>query len=69
MARALSPAQILASLTTNPAAYFKIEKKGRIEVGFEADFAVLDGDPITDARNLAKVAYTIRGGQNIYQRP
>jgi imidazolonepropionase-like amidohydrolase len=69
MARALSPAQILASLTTNPAAYFKAEKKGRTEVGFEADFAVLDGDPITDARNLAKVAYTIRGGQIIYQRP
>ena len=29
----------------------------------------LDGDPIADVRNLAKVAYTIRAGQIIYQRP
>jgi len=30
---------------------------------------VLDGDPMADVRNLAKVAYTIRAGQIIYQKP
>jgi imidazolonepropionase-like amidohydrolase len=69
MRRALSERQVLASLTTNPASYFKAAKKGRVEAAFDADLVVLDGDPVTDARNLAKVAYTIRGGQIIYQRP
>ena len=69
MRRALSERQVLASLTTNPARYFKAAKKGRVEKGFDADLVVLDGDPITDVRNLAKVAYTIRAGKVIYQKP
>jgi imidazolonepropionase-like amidohydrolase len=69
MRRALSERQVLASLTTNPATYFKAAKKGRVEAGFDGDLVVLDGDPVTDVRNLAKVAYTIRGGRIIYQKP
>jgi imidazolonepropionase-like amidohydrolase len=69
MHRALSESEVLASLTTNPAAYFKATKKGRVEKGFDADLAVLDADPASDVRNLAKVAYTIRGGHIIYQKP
>ena len=57
------------ALTTNPAKYFKAAKKGKLEKGFDADFAILDGDPMTDVRNLAKVAYTIRAGRVIYQKP
>jgi imidazolonepropionase-like amidohydrolase len=59
---------VLASLTTNPALYFKAANKGRVEKGFEADLVVLDQDPIADVRNLAKVAYTIRAGQIIYEK-
>ena len=69
MHRALSERQVLASLTTNPAAYFKVAKRGRVEQGFDADLVVLDGDPIADVRNLARVATTIRAGQVIYQKP
>jgi imidazolonepropionase-like amidohydrolase len=69
MHRALSERQVLASLTTNPALYFKAAKKGKVEKGFDADVVVLDGDPMADVRNLAKVAYTIRAGQVIYQKP
>jgi imidazolonepropionase-like amidohydrolase len=69
MHRALSESQVLASLTTNPALYFKAAKKGKVERGFDADLVVLDGDPIADVRNLAKIAYTIRAGQVIYHRP
>ena len=69
MRRALSERQILASLTTNPAQFFKAAKKGRVEKGFDADVVVLDGDPVTDVRNLAKVAWTIRAGKVIYQKP
>jgi imidazolonepropionase-like amidohydrolase len=69
MHRALSERQVLASLTTNPAAYFKAAKKGKVEQGFDADLVILDGDPVADVRNLAKVATTIRAGQVIYQKP
>lgn len=69
MHRALSERQVLASLTTNPAGYFKAAKKGKVEKGFDADVVVLDGDPLADVKNLAKVAWTIRAGKVIYQKP
>jgi imidazolonepropionase-like amidohydrolase len=69
MHRALSEMDVLASLTTTPATYFKAAKKGRVEVGFDADLVVLDGDPAADVRNLARVITTIRAGKIIYQRP
>jgi imidazolonepropionase-like amidohydrolase len=69
MHRALGERQVLASLTTNPASYFKSAKKGKVEKGFGADVVVLDGDPLADVTNLAKVAYTIRAGKVIYQKP
>jgi imidazolonepropionase-like amidohydrolase len=68
MHRALSEKEVLATLTTNPAKYFKAAKKGKVETGFDADFAILDGDPMADVSNLAKVAYTIRAGQVIYRK-
>jgi imidazolonepropionase-like amidohydrolase len=69
MHRALSERQVLASLTTNPAQYFEAARKGRVETGFDADIVVLDGDPISDVRNLAKVSTTIHAGHVIYQKP
>jgi imidazolonepropionase-like amidohydrolase len=69
MHRALSEREVLASLTTNPASYFKAARKGRVEQGFDADLVVLDRDPMADVRNLAGVAYTIRAGRVIYQKP
>ena len=69
MHRALSERAVLASLTTNPAKFFKDAKKGRVEKGLDADLVVLDGDPIAHIRSLAKVAYTIRSGEIIYRKP
>ncbi len=71
MARAgLTPMQILASLTTAPAAKFKEdEHRGRIAVGMAADLAVLGGDPAQDVRNFTEVRYTIRQGKLIYPIP
>ncbi|MES5488861.1 amidohydrolase family protein [Bradyrhizobium sp. INPA03-11B] len=69
MHRALSEREVLASLTTNPARYFKAAKKGKVEQGFDADLVVLDGDPLSDVANLAKVSSTIRAGHVIYQKP
>ena len=69
MHRALSERAVLASLTTNPAKFFKAGTKGKVEKGFDADLVVLDGDPVADIGNLAKVAYTIRAGEIIYRKP
>jgi imidazolonepropionase-like amidohydrolase len=69
MHRALSEQEVLASLTTNPASYFKAAKKGRVETGLDADLVVLAGDPMADVRHLAGVVYTIRAGRVIYQKP
>jgi imidazolonepropionase-like amidohydrolase len=69
MHRALSERQVLAALTSNPAGYFKAARKGKVEKGFDGDLVVLEGDPLADVRNLAKVATTIRAGQVIYQKP
>ncbi len=66
MGRAMGWKDILASLTTNPAAQFNASTKGRIEKGLDADLVVLDADPAADVKNFAKVAYTIRAGKVIY---
>jgi imidazolonepropionase-like amidohydrolase len=66
MGRAMPWRDILASLTTNPAGFFKDAAKGRVEEGMTADLVVLDADPESDVRNFAKVAYTIRGGKIVY---
>ncbi|MGA7919577.1 MAG: amidohydrolase family protein [Candidatus Acidiferrales bacterium] len=68
MGRAMGWRDILASLTTNPSAYFKATTKGRIEKDMDADLVVLDADPAADVRNLAKVAYTIRRGKIIFSK-
>ena len=67
MARALEPMQILAALTTSPAARWKErEKRGRVVAGLAADLVVLDADPAEDAANFARVRCTIRGGQLLH---
>jgi imidazolonepropionase-like amidohydrolase len=67
MARALSSMEILASLTTAPAARWnETERRGRIDAGLDADLVVLDSDPATDAANFAKVRCTFRGGRLIH---
>jgi len=59
---------ILASLTTSPATFFKAGRTGRVVNGDAADLVVLDGDPAADVRNFSKVDYTIRAGKVIYKK-
>ena len=64
MARALSPMQILVSLTVAPAVRWKEgERRGQVVKGQDADLVVLEADPAADATNFAKVRCTIRGGR------
>jgi imidazolonepropionase-like amidohydrolase len=60
--------QILASLTTAPAARFGASNQlGRIASGLAADLTILRSDPAKDIRALASVDYTIRDGKVIYR--
>ena len=64
----LGAMQILAMLTTAPAARFASGGTGRIGPGMTADVVVLDGDPTQDVRAFAKVRMTMRDGRVIYRR-
>lgn len=69
MSRAgMSFAQILASLTTNPARRFGVSgHRGQVAAGMDADLVVLDGDPAKDIAALSKVRLTISSGTIIYK--
>ncbi|HWE24957.1 MAG TPA: amidohydrolase family protein, partial [Myxococcales bacterium] len=61
-------AQILASLTTAPAARFGDSNElGRIAPGFHADLVAMRGDPARDIRALAAVQLTVRAGKILFQ--
>lgn len=65
----LSGAQILASLTTAPAARWgESDRRGRVEPGQAADLVVLGGDPMADATKFADVRCTVRSGRVIFSR-
>ena len=65
----LSPMDILAMLTTNPASRFGVSNiKGTVTPGKLADLTILDADPSQDPLAFAKVRMTIRSGRVIYQR-
>jgi imidazolonepropionase-like amidohydrolase len=60
--------QILASLTTAPAATFGVSANlGRIASGTAADLTIVRGDPSRDLRALSSVRYTLRDGNIIYR--
>ena len=69
MAKAgMTPAQILESLTTAPAARWQQKDHGKIEKGFAADLVMLAADPLEDVRNFANVRCVLRAGTPIYAK-
>jgi imidazolonepropionase-like amidohydrolase len=63
----MSPMQILASLTTTPAARWnETPRRGRIAPGMDADLVVLEADPSKDVKRFADVKCAVRGGKPIF---
>ena len=59
----LTPAQALRTATVNPARALGRESDfGAVEPDRIADLVVLDGDPLSDIRNITKVHRVIKGG-------
>jgi imidazolonepropionase-like amidohydrolase len=62
--------EILAALTTSPAARFgEGDRRGRIAPGLDADLVVLGRDPARDVRAFAEVRHVVRAGRLIYMAP
>ena len=60
--------QVLAALTTAPAARFApSERLGHIAPGYAADLVVLAQDPSQNVRAFAAVRYTLLGGRVMYR--
>jgi imidazolonepropionase-like amidohydrolase len=65
----LTFSQVLASLTTVPAARLGLaDTTGTIKKGMDADLVLLDGDPARDQSAFYHVVLTFRQGQIIYQK-
>ncbi|HJQ26063.1 MAG TPA: amidohydrolase family protein [Blastocatellia bacterium] len=65
MARAgLTPYQVLAAGTRNPAVYLKAESEfGTVEVGKRADLILVDDNPLKDVANVARRSGVVLRGQ------
>jgi len=60
----LTPMQALQTATITPARVMKMEKtSGSLDPGKQADLAIIDGDPLTNIRDIRKVALVIKAGK------
>jgi imidazolonepropionase-like amidohydrolase len=64
----LSFQDVLAMLTSSPAAKFKVSThSGTIRTGYDGDLTILLSDPSAgELQDFSRVAYTIRGGRVIF---
>jgi imidazolonepropionase-like amidohydrolase len=64
VAAGLTPHQALAAATRNPAEFLRASKEwGTIEKGKRADLLLLEGNPLEDIRNTAKIEAVSIGGR------
>jgi imidazolonepropionase-like amidohydrolase len=60
----LTPMQAIRTATITPAAVMKMDKEtGSIETGKNADLVIIDGDPLTNIREIRKVTTVIKAGK------
>jgi imidazolonepropionase-like amidohydrolase len=62
----LTPLEALRTATYNPASYLgSLDSLGTIEKGKIADLVLLDGDPLRDIHNTARISAVIANGRLI----
>ena len=52
----MTPMQVIVAATSRPAEYMKLEKMGALTAGKEADFLVLDANPLDDITNTQRIS-------------
>lgn len=60
----LDPADVLLHATRGNAALLGLDDVGAIEPGFVADLCIVDGDPLRDINDVARVTATVRDGRH-----
>ena len=52
----MTPMQVIVAATSRPAEYLRLDKMGVLAVGKEADFLVLDANPLDNITNTQKIS-------------
>jgi imidazolonepropionase-like amidohydrolase len=61
----MTPMQVIVSATSRPAEYLKLDKMGVLAAGKEADFLVLDANPLDDITNTSRISRIYLKGAEI----
>jgi imidazolonepropionase-like amidohydrolase len=61
----LTPAQAIAAATSRSAEFLQLKTTGSIRPGFDADFIVLDANPLEGIGNTRRITRVILGGKDI----
>jgi imidazolonepropionase-like amidohydrolase len=60
----MTPMQVIVAATSRPAEYLKLARMGTLAPGMEADFLVLDANPLDDITNTQRISKVyIKGGE------
>ncbi|MET1052534.1 MAG: amidohydrolase family protein [Mycetocola sp.] len=64
-AAGLSPLDVLRATTTVPAAFLgRSDRMGAVDVGMDADFLLLDDDPLASVDNLSSISALVNSGNH-----
>ena len=64
----LTPAQAITASTSRAAEFLRLKHTGALRRGLDADFLVLDGNPLDDIANAARIASVVIKGAEIDRR-
>jgi len=57
--------QVIVAATSRPAEYLKLEKMGTLAAGKDADFLVLDANPLDDITNTQRISTIYMKGAEV----
>jgi imidazolonepropionase-like amidohydrolase len=61
----MTPMQVIVAATSRPAEYMKLDKMGVLAAGKEADFLVLDANPLDDITNTQRISRIYMRGAEV----
>src|SRR5262249_39006317 len=61
----MTPMQVIVAATSRPAEYLKLARMGTLAAGKDADFLVLDANPLDDITNTQRIARIYVNGAEV----